>query len=402
MEENIQTEEGISLIDLIRILLNKLKLLIVVVLIGGIAGAAFAVWRTIDVNYYGTTVEFYVNPEKPKASSAGNLSSTTGGSQYGVYGAYGRHVMDNMVKLLSSESFAEHLMLEENGLPDMEIYPGLNADDYNAATAALSAAEAAWVAADALEAPREAALEKLNEEWTKAGKSGTFSEASYYELFNKGEAPEDLISAYQDAIAAVEARNNARAHASSLQDLADEAVEAVLIPWRETSLYRTNLNRFKAAVSYSYLGETEDVEDANNLARSFIYVKISILNDVEFAKDVLFRVKRVVPLYVEENMAVPSDYEGTNCQRITRSDEISLTNPQYTTTQAIKYAILAAAASGVIAAVVVILVDRSDKRLRNHEIITKNFNVPILGVVPRIEEIAMSTDGKPVKTEAKK
>lgn len=401
MEEQLQTEEGISLIDLIRILLNKLKLLILVVIIGGFAGAAFAVWRTIDINYYGTTVEFYVNPEKPKGAT-GNLASATGGSQYGVYGAYGRHVMDNMVKLLSSESFAEHLMLEENGLPDRMIYSGLNSDDYAAAEASLTVANQAWAEAELLEGPRTIAIEKLNEEWTKAGKSGTFSEASYYELFNKGEAPDSLVSAYQEAIAATDARNDARAHANSLQNKADDDIEKVLATWRETSLYQTNLSHFKGAVSYSYLGEMEDVEDANNLARSFIYVKISVLNNKDFASDLLSRVKRVVPAYVEKNMAVPADYEGTNCQRITRSDEIVLTNPSYTTNQAIKLGILAAAAAGVIAAVIVILIDRSDKRLRNYEIITKNFDVPVLGVVPTIEDLVLTSETKLMKTEGTK
>ena len=146
----------------------------------------------------------------------------------------------------------------------------------------------------------------------------------------------------------------------------------------------------------------EDVEDANNLARSFIYVKISVLNNKDFASDLLSRVKRVVPAYVEKNMAVPADYEGTNCQRITRSDEIVLTNPSYTTNQAIKLGILAAAAAGVIAAVIVILVDRSDKRLRNYEIITKNFDVPVLGVVPTIEDLVLTSETKLMKTEGTK
>ena len=101
-------------------------------------------------------------------------------------------------------------------------------------------------------------------------------------------------------------------------------------------------------------------------------------------------------------MAVPSDYEGTNCQRITRSDEIALTNPSYTKNQAIKFGVLAAAAAGIIAAILVILVDKSDKRLRDYEIITNNFDVPVLGVVPTIEELASTADTKLMKTEGKK
>jgi hypothetical protein len=131
-------------------------------------------------------------------------------------------------------------------------------------------------------------------------------------------------------------------------------------------------------------------------------VTISIQNsnfDKGFAvgEMLLDRVKRIVPLYVEENMTVPAEYDGTNCQRITRTDSIRLTNPNFTTNQAIKYAILTAAIFFVAACVVIILLDKSDKRLRDTEIITRKLNVPLLGVVPTIEELAEQTAKK--KTE---
>ena len=105
-------------------------------------------------------------------------------------------------------------------------------------------------------------------------------------------------------------------------------------------------------------------------------------------------VKRAVPEYVVENMAVPNDYEGTNCQRISRLDEINLTNPGYTTSEAIKYGILGAAAAFAIACVIIILIDRSDKRLRDHEVITKKFNVPVLGIVPTIDTLVVESNAK--------
>ena len=139
------------------------------------------------------------------------------------------------------------------------------------------------------------------------------------------------------------------------------------------------------------------MEDANNLARSFIYVTISVLNDKAFAEEILECVKVVVPAYVKENMTVPSGYIGTKCQRITRSDDIALTNPGYTTNEAIKWAILAAAAFGVIAAVIVIIVDRSDKRLKECELLTKKFDLPILGIIPTIDAIVGEANTKEAK-----
>ena len=286
MEENAKIEEGISLLDIVRLLFSKLLLLIFVGLASGLLGGFVAIAKTVDVDFYGTTVEFYVNPEKPKDVVGGN------GSQYGVYGAYGRHVMDNIVKLLSSESFAEILI---DGTDGHEV----------------------------ISEPMKGIPQK-------------------YSLSEKGEQ-------YM------------------------------------TGEYKNFLSRVKNAVHFSYLESNADIDDANNLARSFIYVKISVINDKAFAESVLDSVRTVVPWYVEANMTVPSDYSGTNCQKITVMEEIHLTNPGYTTNQAIKYAVLFAFAACAVTCVIIIIVDRSDKRLRDYETVMRNLEVPVLGVIPTIE-----------------
>ena len=51
-----------------------------------------------------------------------------------------------------------------------------------------------------------------------------------------------------------------------------------------------------------------------------------------------------------------------------------------------KYALIAAAAALVIACVVVIIIDRSDKRVRDYEQVARQLNIPVLGVVPTIDE----------------
>ena len=236
--------------------------------------------------YYGTTVEFYVNPENPKDNISGN------GSQYGVYGAYGRHAMDNIVKLLSSDSFAEILI--DGSYGDEVIAEPMNG------------------------APQKYALTENGEQYM-------------------------------------------------------------------TVEYKKFLSRVKNSVRFSYLESDADLDDANNLARSFIYVKISVINDKEFAESLLDSVRVVVPWYVKENMTVPSDYNGTNCQKITVMEEIHLTNPGYTSSQAIKYAILFAFAAVAVTSLLIIIVDKSDKRLRDYELVMRNLNVPVLGVIPTIE-----------------
>ncbi len=426
-------EEGISIIDILKLLLSKIKFLILAVLIGGILGGSFAVWKTIDVNHYGTKVEFYVNPEKPRDITA------TDNSQYGVYGAYGRHVMDNMIKLLGSESFAEQMILNGKPLPAKDTKVNLQDDKINSWINSENASEVAldlntkidaaqteldklnvekttldgWIE-ERTEMAEELAEKKelLDELWVAlsykqdgAGNdivsSASFSEYEYkkkIEVIEEGDPLYDVVEPTQLAYGEWDALResiklkdedikNKKEEIEPIQETTDAVVEEALEAWRQTALYQTTLAKYSKAIQFSYLEGTEDVDDVENLARSFIYVKIFVLNDEGFANKLLDRVKTVVPAYVEEKMTVPSGYVGTNCKRITRSDNIRLTNPGYTTNQAIKYGLLMGFVALVIACVIVLIVDKSDKRLRDTSVITKQFNVPLLGLIPTIDEI---------------
>ena len=130
------------------------------------------------------------------------------------------------------------------------------------------------------------------------------------------------------------------------------------------------------------------------MARSFIYVNVSVLNDEELANDLFDQLLIMLPRYVEKNMAIPSGYIGTNCQRITRLNEVEQTNSGYMLKTAIKYALLFGAVALVIASVVVIVIDRSNTRLRNYEATMEKFNVPVLGVIPTITEGENSEESK--------
>ena len=424
MEENKQTEESTSLLDIIKLLLSKIKILILVVVIGAIVGGGLAVIRTINIDYWGTTVEFYVNPEKKNNQTDDPAqNSGAGGSQYGVYGAYGRHVMDNIVKLLNSEIFAERLILNGETLPEKDVWVNVNNEDevalqlndkIDAAHAAQTVADDKQAAADAAHAPVVTLAadftdktNKLNIEWKayraehNTALSSSFNEDEYQLKVQGKEEAAALDEAYAAWVEAKTSLTTEQAKANEAQKLADEAqaeadakVGVALDAWRQTAKYKNTHSSYKDAVSYSYLEDEDDFEDANNLARSFIYVNISVLDDKDFAKVVLERVKTQVPLYIEENMAIPDGYSGTNCQRITTKDFIDLTNPGYTRSEALKYAILVALVAAVITCIVIIIVDKSDKRLRDSDSITKMFDVPVLGIVPTIEELVEESNAK--------
>lgn len=446
--QNFQAEAGVSLMDIVKLLMNKIKILILVVLIGGIAGGSFAIWRTIDINYFGTKVEFYVNPERPEESAGEVGSAGSGGSQYGVYGAYGRHVMDNMIKLLSSDSFAEQLLLNGASLPvkqdethvwfsesyteevdgEERFLGDLLNEAIDAAQVPLQALSEAKANLDNALAARDTAMEdysdaeeQLNIIWREQlynkglVSKPTFNEAEYFDKLDKNSEVTHLVTEqYNEYIrcqSAVTKRtmevNNFESIWKSKRKAANESVEIALEYWRQSPVYVAQLNFFKNSISYSYLDGKEDSEDANNLARSFIYVDISICDgDVEsgmaIANMLLQRIKKVVPQYVETNMTVPDGYKGTNCQRITRTDNVTLINPNYTTQQAIKFALLFAVAAFIFASIVIIFLDRADQRLRDTEIITNKFNVPLLGVVPTIDELKAEQVAKKVEQSVRK
>lgn len=419
-QKEVQVEEGISLVDIFKLLLSRIKLLIVVVLIAGIAGGVFAVFRTHDINYYGTTAQFYVNPRK--------TDDTTTDSEYGVYGTYSVSVMDGIVKLLNSESFTEQLLLNNQPLPMLDIWTtaeeeaelGLNEKivQGRADIAEVEARQTELVAKKEAQASASKTMADTYEALTKAWvdayrlspdvfKSSTFNEGVYFTVIATGAYPE-LEGAYELYQSAKDAYDVAEKDTQTAQEALKDpknkmsaSVETALDAWRRTARYKQELTRYKAPINFTYMGEGESLDEANNRARSFIYVHINVLEDEEFAKELFEVVKNVVPEYVENNMPQINGFNETNCQRITRNDDIHLTNPRYTTNQAIKYGILAAVAAFVIVCLILILLDRSDKRLRDVDVITKKFNLPVLGVIPNLEEIEQLQKKDPKKDSKK-
>ena len=406
MDENTQTQDEISLVYIFKLLLRKIKLLVLVLLVGAFVGAGLGVLRTFNKKQYGTTIEFYVNPRLDKTSS------TEVESQYGVYGAYGRHVMDNMVKLLSSELFAEQLLLDEKtGLPKTGENANVDAKTAIALEAQTAAQAAVADAEEKLKALNEAntayrnATTELNTLWQRYMNlndtlNSTPTKGFYDDVDIKIQEQEDAKKAVTDAEAVLKTSEETAANAK--KD-AEEKKEEALELWRNTyATYSEELKLVISSISYSYYDEADE-KIVSDLARSFIYVKISVLNDVSLAEKYYERIIELVPVFIETNMSVPSGYDGTNCQRITRSDKISRTNENVMVKTAMKYGLLLAAAALVVACVAVIIVDRSDKRLRSVEQITDTLDIPVLGVIPTIQKNGEETAEKQTsKTEEQK
>ena len=417
MEDMLQKEE-ISLMDLLKVLWSKIKLLILVCLCGGIIGGAMGFLTTYNENYWGASMEFYVNPERPE-SEDGNVN--IGGSTYGVYGAYGRHVMDNIVKLLNSESFAEKLILNGSKLPEKNVWVDVQDEKETALNLnpKIDEAQAKIITAQgeleilnaALETKNDISIElsdakeELNDIWynklfLEAGivSSSIFNEREYFQQ-KIGDTYPEIAVAYQavdDLETQLENITDTvkiyQKNYSTAKKEADKSVNVALVAWRKTAKYRAMSQKIMKSVEFSYLEEDADMEDASNLARSFIYVNISVLGDEnkEFAEDLMVRVQENLPIYVSAKMIIPDGYTGTSCTEITTTSEIDLTNPMHTTKSAIKFAVLFALMAVVIASVVIIIIDRSDKRVRDYDQVSRMLNIPLLGVIPSIAEESMN------------
>lgn len=398
MGENIQVQDELSLAEIFKVLWRQIKVLIITLLCGIVAGAGIAVAKTVNVNYYGTTVSFYINPRLDRASS------TEVESQYGVYGAYGMHVMNNMVLLLSSELFSEQLLLEENGLPSAELIASLGSPELKIKVDEAIAAQAKADEAVGLVNEQLSKLSEQNQLVSKWTTEVNTLWAAYRNAHPKDElnSTPTIIEGETDLNNAINELTNAKAkvevmkedlkNAESLADAdlqkANNSKNDALKIWREVDKdYVDKINLVNQSVSFAFMEkEVESIEDANNLARSFIYVNISVLNDKEFAEFLLTRIREHIPSFVEENMPVPSGYDGTNCQRITRLDKIENTNPYYMLESILKYGLLLGAVALVVACIVVVLVDRSNKKLTDYERVMERFKVPVLGVIPSITE----------------
>lgn len=409
MQEKLQMQDEISLVDIVRLFIRKLKVILLVALCAVIVGASFGYFKTTGTYYYGTTgnVEFYVNPQKDENSDAE--------SEYSIYGSYGENVMDNMVKLLSSELFAEKLMLDKEGLPDDAMIASVRASKgdavadalkvkvdnartalhdidvkakaFESATLAVSTAKETMYQAKTTRDNYWAVLKKANPD---LGNEPTIIEKSNLneDEINSNEAIREYDNAVKAYDQSVLDQKSASEAWTSAKKLSKKLTEEALKQWRtDYSAYVWQLKRHRASVTYSYRSPSDGSD--SNFARSFIYVKIYVSGaekepTKDFAEDLLTKIVEYVPMFIEDIMPVPGGYLSTNCQAMSRTHAISPHNQDVAKNTAIKFAILLTAIAVVVACVIIVIVDRSDKRLRSVEQITEKFNLPVLGVIPNI------------------
>lgn len=164
----------------------------------------------------------------------------------------------------------------------------------------------------------------------------------------------------------------------------DEYNEKLMSGFEETKDYQSGSAQYVAfmkklsfSISYSYAPEDEHVNR--------ITVRVSVLNNPEFAAQLLAQVKVTINDFVSAKMNQKS-FGSTNCMLL--NDKAShWLNPSQTKTQTIKFALIFALAAAVVAVLVVVVLDRADTRIREYDEISAKFRLPVLGVIPKIENI---------------
>lgn len=329
---------------------------------------------TTGEDEYNCRLTFYVHPENPTEDN--NQIE----SQFGVYGVYGRYVMDNMVKLLESEMFTEQLILNGETLPKFkydagEITPLGNvvpmgaswswlrpptqeerevADEdtvfaYDEFQTALAEAEIARAVANQhleevkrLNVGWQLQMEDyvslagyLENEWRTLYANGlvshsAFSESEYRGIIENSEKVnsgdyDELIHFYEEIESVSSQMTEIKDDIDELNKQyffpADDAKKKALDVWRATEGYKAIFEMYQTSVIYSF--DVTIVDEDVSKSRSFIIVDIAAPKSYgyDFAVVVRERVKKVVPLFVEKNMTISNGYEGTNCELVTMTEE---------------------------------------------------------------------------------
>ena len=358
MEEMVQNE--ISLMDIMKMLVKKIKLLLCVTLAGVVLGAALGGVLTFNKKYYGTKARFY-------------LSAKAADTQ--------------ILDLLESGSFAETLLLNEYNLPE-SVYG--TQEEYNVAKEKSQAVQAAKkVVADLLDSveslPEEVALAQdvydqaavayenalaVLEAYASGNIPQNISPERFEEIELKHETAEATLEAAYDILAGKQnellmAQTSLKSAENALrvaQVEFDGASKKIMTAWRADKKIKKQMETIEKSVSYTYSGATD--KPTNSLD-----VSISVLKDKAFAKTLYESIKEKVPAYVEENLNVAEKtiqkdgktetvIEDVEVSFLSTFNEVEQLNEGETLKKMITYGLILGIVALLIACVVVVCAER--------------------------------------------
>jgi hypothetical protein len=314
----------LDLLDILKILFSKAKLLVCITLLAAIIGGALGGAITLlGKREYGTQVEFYITP---------NATDST------------------VLHLLASERFAEKLLLNENGLPENR-----SGAEYEVALAAKLEADTALKALSeakklSKEAPRALAIAQKNYEEKQKAYDDTYNLLTTYKSATSDKIAEDpehvqkmkqyeadlevaktekklaeeqYYLASQNALVATHNLEAAKEAATSAKKKADDLSEDILEQWREVEKNKKKISLINESLSYKYIDvETTDKATDEKANRQFLIVSIAVEKDEALAKRLLCNIRDRLPAFVEENMDASDTDAETICTLISTAAEV--------------------------------------------------------------------------------
>ena len=351
MNENNKSQE-ISFFDLCKALFKKGKIIIAVTLaLLIVCGAGGALLAFVANRNYGTRAEFYIYSDK-----ANNY----------------------ILSLIQSDSFAEALLLDENGLPAED----KNTEEYAKARDAKRAIEDKELDLEALEDK----LESFPLELTRKQKKLSEAQAKYddvYKLLNMYKQTdieamkddEEAKAAHFAQIAAFEAQlaearilketaqaeynatydeskdiektiADAKKEIVKLEKEADEAAAGILAAFRKRGDNEGKIEKIKESVTYEY------ADGENNISQALLYVNIAVEKDEEFAQFLLEQISARLVDFVEEETP---EAHAASCEYISTFSAVDKIEEKNMIAEAVKLAIVGAAAGFVGTSCIVLL-----------------------------------------------
>lgn len=308
MQEEIESEEELSLSEIFRALKAKIWVLLVTLIIGIAAGGGFGFLRYYNVHYYGADVTYLIfasdvkkEDSKESASNGGTASIQTTAADEGA-----------------SDDSAENGGTSNDSAGDLDLLAGQGTTILN-----------------------ESALTLVK----------GFIESNKFQRMLMDGLPE-------------------------AEDIQPDTLE-------EQKFFRL----LDESVTYSY-----------TVGQNKITATVSVLNDSALASHLFERIKTILPEVI--STLLTSSDKNVACTQLSYQ-LCRLLNPNQWVTEGIKYGALIGLATLVVACVAVVIAERADTRLHDYEKVAQKFNVPVLGVIPRISDIE-HTHIQRNKTEGKK
>lgn len=364
MEENTQVTvaKEMTLFDVFAALRKKVKLIVCVTLVVAIIGGVLGGLMSMLWSSYGAVISFHVSPYD--------------GS-------------DSLLYKLQSESFAERLLLDENGLPPKD---ECDPEDYENAVKAIEALNVAR--AKKLELSREIgmlpySLAIIEEEYARLTQAynNAYNVLSIYTSSPSDKVAEDeahkaMISLYEQKLKEAEQEREAYAESTynpaianklkldaeyaqiardvtDLRDEVKELTEAVLAPWRENEDVKEDISVIMKSVTYEYEkleasqnGNTSTSKDEEP-HKGYVKVTVNVEKDEEFAQFIIDQIKSNMGVYVIDHIESSGGYAKVRCDLISTVGAIEETGDG-TIISAVKFAAIAAIVALVVACCVVI------------------------------------------------